>query len=120
MSKYMSDADPLNGYYVFAYAVASLMKETLHKCGDDLTRANVMKQAANLQNVRVALLLPKLLVNTSPTLYYPIKFLQLSQFSGQIWNPLVEFVRNVRSEAEPANEAHAPRDSDKGSGNPAR
>jgi branched-chain amino acid transport system substrate-binding protein len=113
LSKYMPDADPLNGYYVFAYAVASLMKETLQKCGDDLTRANVMKQAANLQNVRVALLLPKLLVNTSPTLYYPIKFLQLSQFSGQIWNPLVEFIRNTRSEVEPTNEAHAPRASDK-------
>lgn len=108
MSKYMPDADRLNGYYVYAYAVASLMKETLRRCGGALTRADVMKQATNLQNLRVPMLLPKLLINTSPTSYYPIKFLQLSQFSGQIWNPLVEFIKNARSQAEPVSEARAP------------
>ncbi|MDP2332661.1 MAG: ABC transporter substrate-binding protein [Reyranella sp.] len=108
MSKYMPEADTSNGYYVFAYAAASLMKETLRKCGNDLTRANVMKQASSLQNVRVPMVLPKLLINTSPTAYYPIKFIQLSQFSGQVWNPLIEFIKNARSEAEPIDEARAP------------
>jgi branched-chain amino acid transport system substrate-binding protein len=107
MSKYLPDANPIDGYYVYAYAVANLMKETLRRCGNSLTRADVMKQAANLQNVRVPLLLPKLLVNTSPTLYYPIKFLQLSQFSGQAWNPLIEFIKNPRGEAATSDEAHA-------------
>ncbi len=112
MASYMPGADPLDGYYVYAYAVASLMKETLRRCGDDLTRANVMRQASNLQNVRVPMLLPKLLVNTSPTLYYPIKFLQLSQFSGQVWNPLIEFVKNARNEVVTVDEALAPKAAD--------
>ena len=108
MAKYMPEADPLNGYYVFAYAVASLMKETLLRAGDDLTRGNVMKQATTLQNVRVPMVLPKLLINTTPAAYYPIKFLQLSQFSGQVWNPLIEFIRNARNQAEPVEEASVP------------
>lgn len=107
MAKYMPDADPLNGYYVYAYAVASVLKETLRKCGSDLTRANVMEQATHLTNVRVPMVLPKLLINTTPTAYYPIKFLQLSQFSGQVWNPLIEFIRNERSQAEAVEEASA-------------
>jgi branched-chain amino acid transport system substrate-binding protein len=114
MAKYMPGADPLDGYYVYAYAVASLMKETLARSGNDLTRANVMKQASSLQNVRVPMLLPKLLVNTSPTLYYPIKFLQLSQFSGQVWNPLIEFIKNPRSESTKTDEeARVPKPAEK-------
>lgn len=107
MAKYMPEANPIDGYYVYAYAAASLMKETLRRCGDNLTRADVMKQATSLQNVRVPMLLPKLLVNTSPTLYYPIKFLQLSQFSGQAWNPLIEFIKNPRGEVATSDEARA-------------
>ena len=91
-----------------APVVASLMKETLLRAGDDLTRGNVMKQATTLQNVRVPMVLPKLLINTTPAAYYPIKFLQLSQFSGQVWNPLIEFIRNARNQAEPVEEASVP------------
>jgi len=113
MAANMPDADPLDGYYVFAYAVASLMKETLRRCGDDLTRANLMKQATNLKDLRVPLLLPKVLVNTSPSSYYPIKYVQLSQFRGRVWSPLGGFIRNERNMAEPTNEANLPETKEK-------
>lgn len=70
---------------VFAYAVASLMHETLKKCGDDLTRENLMRQAANFQKFRLPMLLPGITINTSPTDYYPIQAVQLQRFKGETW-----------------------------------
>jgi len=71
---------------VFAYSVASLMHETLKKCGDDLTRENVMRQAANFQKFKLPLLLPGITVNTSPTDFYPLQAVQLSRFKGETWD----------------------------------
>ena len=68
---------------VFAYAVASLMHETLKKCGDNLTRENVMKQAANFQKFKLPLLLPGITVSTSPTDFYPIQAVQLAALQGR-------------------------------------
>jgi ABC-type branched-subunit amino acid transport system substrate-binding protein len=70
---------------VFAYSVASLMHETLKKCGDDLTRENLMRQAANFQKFKLPLLLPGITVSTSPTDFYPIQAVQLSRFKGETW-----------------------------------
>ena len=70
---------------VFAYSVAILMRETLKKCGDDLTRENLMKQAANFQKFRLPMLLPGITVSTSPTDFYPIQAVQLSRFKGESW-----------------------------------
>ena len=70
---------------VFAYSVASLMHETLKKCGDNLTRENVMKQAANFQKFKLPLLLPGITVSTSPTDFYPIQAVQLAKFSKETW-----------------------------------
>jgi branched-chain amino acid transport system substrate-binding protein len=70
---------------VFAYAVSSLMHETLKKCGDNLTRENLMRQAANHQKLKLPLLLPGITVSTSPTDYYPIQAVQLSRFHGETW-----------------------------------
>jgi branched-chain amino acid transport system substrate-binding protein len=70
---------------VFAYSVASLMHETLKKCGDDLTRENVMRQAANFQKFKLPMLLPGITVSTSPTDFYPIQAVQLSRFKGETW-----------------------------------
>jgi len=61
------------------------MAETLRRCGDELTRANVMKQAANFQKFRVPMILPGIAVSTSPTDYYPIQAVQLQHFKGQAW-----------------------------------
>jgi branched-chain amino acid transport system substrate-binding protein len=71
---------------VFAYAVSFLMHATLKKCGDDLTRENLMRQAANFQKFRLPLLLPGITVSTSPTDYYPVQAVQLSRFKGETWD----------------------------------
>ncbi len=86
MDKYMPGANKNDGNYIFAYSVAFLMEQTLKKCGDNLTRANVMKQAANFQKQRVPLLLPGITVSTSPTDFYPIQSVQLASFKGETWN----------------------------------
>jgi branched-chain amino acid transport system substrate-binding protein len=85
MAKYMAGANTSDANYVFAYAVSSLMHETLKKCGDELTRANVMKQAANHKKFAVPLLQPGITVSTSPTDYYPIQAVRLSRFKGESW-----------------------------------
>ena len=74
---------PQDASNVFAYSVSVLMHETLKKCGDDLTRENVMKQAANFQKFRLPLLLPGITVSTSPTDYYPIQAVQLYALQGR-------------------------------------
>ena len=85
MAKNMPDANTGDGTYVFAHSVATLMVETLRKCGDNLTRENVMRQAANFQKQPLPLLLPGILINTSPTDYYPIQAVQLSRFKNDSW-----------------------------------
>ena len=82
----MPGANQADANYVYAYSVSFLMHETLKKCGDNLTRENVMKQAANFQKLRVPLLLPGITVSTSPTDYYPIQAVQLQRFKGETWD----------------------------------
>jgi branched-chain amino acid transport system substrate-binding protein len=57
----------------------------LRQCGDDLTRENVMRQAASLKDLEVPGLLPGIRVNTSPGDFYPIKQVQLMRFDGKTW-----------------------------------
>jgi branched-chain amino acid transport system substrate-binding protein len=61
------------------------MAETLHRCGDLLTRENVMRQAASFKKFRIPMLLPGITAATSPTDYYPIQAVQLQRFKGQTW-----------------------------------
>ena len=58
------------------------MVQVLKQCGDELTRANVMKQAANLKDFELGLLLPGIKINTSPTDYFPVEQMQMSRFNG--------------------------------------
>jgi len=85
MGKHNAGASLQDASNVFAYAVSSLMHETLKKCGDDLTRENLMRQAANHHNLKLPLLLPGITVSTSPTDFYPIQAVQLSRFKGETW-----------------------------------
>jgi branched-chain amino acid transport system substrate-binding protein len=85
MAKYMPGADTTDGAYVFAYAVSKAMLQVLKQCGDDLSRENIMKQAANLHDLELPTLLPGIKVNTSPTNYHPIRQVQLTKFDGSIW-----------------------------------
>jgi branched-chain amino acid transport system substrate-binding protein len=85
MDKNMASANKADANHIYGYAVAALMTETLKRCGDDLTRANLMKQAASFQKFRVPLLLPGITVSTSPTDFYPIQAVQLQRFKGETW-----------------------------------
>ena len=67
------------------YAVSHLMHEALKRCGNELTRANLMKQAASFKSFRVPLLLPGITANTSPTDFYPLQAVQLQRFKGETW-----------------------------------
>jgi branched-chain amino acid transport system substrate-binding protein len=85
MAKYHPTAHIADLGNVNGYTVSYLMAETLRRCGDELTRANVMKQATSFQKFRVPMLLPGITVSTSPTDYYPIQAVQLARFKGQTW-----------------------------------
>ncbi len=85
MAKHMPDGNVGDGNYVYAYSVSTLMRETLIKCGDDLTRENVMRQAASLKHLRVPGLLPGISISTSATDFYPVQAVQLQRFKGETW-----------------------------------
>ena len=85
MGKYMPGANLGDVNYVYAYSVSFLMEQTLKKCGDNLTRENLMKQAASHQKLRVPGLLPGITVSTSPTDFYPVQAVQLQRFKGESW-----------------------------------
>jgi branched-chain amino acid transport system substrate-binding protein len=85
MDKNMPGANQADANYAFAYSVSSLMLETLKRCGDTLTRENVMKQAAGYSKYVVPLALPGITINTSPTDYYPIQAVQLARFKAESW-----------------------------------
>jgi branched-chain amino acid transport system substrate-binding protein len=87
MKKYNPDASLRDANYVYGYEVAQTLVEVLKKSGDDLTRANVMKQASSL-DLELGMLRPGIKVTTSPTDYRPIKQLFLIKFDGKDWIPL--------------------------------
>ncbi len=83
--KYLPNADPADNFNLIGYSQAETMAYVLKACGDDLTRENIMKQAANIKNLELPLLLPAIKVSTSPTNYFPIGQLQLERFDGKEW-----------------------------------
>jgi ABC-type branched-subunit amino acid transport system substrate-binding protein len=85
MAKDFPEGDKLDGSTVVGYGVAQTLVQVLKQCGDDLTRANVMKQAANLKDFRTEVLLPGIKINTGPTDFAPISQLQLMRFKGEKW-----------------------------------
>ncbi len=85
MDKSMPQANKADANHIYGYAVAALMTETLKRCGNEMTRANLMKQAASFQKYRLPLLLPGITVSTSATDFYPIQAVQLQRFKGETW-----------------------------------
>lgn len=85
MEKYNTGASLLDGSTAVGYAVAFTMVKVLKQCGDDLTRENIMRQAASLHELEVPMLLPGIKLNTSPTDFYPIKSVRLSHIQGEQW-----------------------------------
>lgn len=85
MKKYYPDGNSDDIFNVYGYAAAQTLVHVLKQCGDDLTRENVMRQAANLKDLEVAGLLPGIRMNTGPADFYPIEQLQLMRFDGSRW-----------------------------------
>jgi ABC-type branched-subunit amino acid transport system substrate-binding protein len=85
LAKDFPEGNKLDGSVIVGYGVAQTLVQVLKQCGDDLTRENVMKQAANLKDFRTEVLLPGIMVNTSATDFAPISQLQLQRFKGEKW-----------------------------------
>ena len=85
MTKYMPGADLTDAGPVFGYGVTYSLCQVLKQCGADFSRANIMKQAANLKDLDVPVLLPGITVNTSPTNFHPIRQMQLQKWDGKSW-----------------------------------
>jgi branched-chain amino acid transport system substrate-binding protein len=85
LAKYYPEGNKLDGSVVFGYGVAQTMVKVLEMCGDNLTRENVMKQAASLKNFAPDTLLPGITINTSAADFAPIKQLKMERLNGEKW-----------------------------------
>ncbi|QOZ51511.1 ABC transporter substrate-binding protein [Bradyrhizobium sp. CCBAU 53338] len=96
LSRWMPDANKADQNYQFGYNVGQLMSQVLKQCGDDLTRENVMRQAANLKNVQLDTSIPGITISTSPTNYSPVNSLQLIRFQGSGWERFGDILTDDR------------------------
>ena len=85
MDKYFPEGDKTSSFTAYGYTVAQTLVEVLQNCKDDLTRANVMKQAASLKSLTHPMLLPGITINTSDKDFAPIKQMQMQKFNGERW-----------------------------------
>ena len=84
-AKYLTSTDFIDGNSVSGFTVAAVLVQVLRQCGNDLSRDNIMRQAANLKDLELPMLLPGIKVNTTPTNYSPIRQMQLATFNGESW-----------------------------------
>ncbi len=92
MRKYLPGEDVRRPSFVYGYNSAGTLVQVLKQAGDDLSRENIMRQATNLRDVELPMLLPGIKVNTSRTDYYPVQQLQLVRFDGKRWVRFGELV----------------------------
>jgi branched-chain amino acid transport system substrate-binding protein len=92
LDKYYPDADRTNSQVIYGYGAAQTLTKVLEMCGDDLTRANIMKQAANLKDFTPDTLLPGIKINTSATDFAPIEQLRMMRFKGEKWDLFGEVI----------------------------
>jgi branched-chain amino acid transport system substrate-binding protein len=85
MDKYYPRGDKTSLFTVYGYLVAQTMVQVLRQCRDELTRENVMRQAANLKNLELGMLLPGIRINTASDDYFPVKQMQMGRFVGESW-----------------------------------
>jgi branched-chain amino acid transport system substrate-binding protein len=92
LDKYFPEADRADASVVYGYTVAQTMVYVLKQCGDDLTRANIMKQAASIKDLELGGFLPGVKINTSATDFAPLSQLQLETFKGDTWSRFGEII----------------------------
>jgi branched-chain amino acid transport system substrate-binding protein len=85
LDNYYPEANRLDAAILYGYTIAQTLEHVLRACGDDLTRENVMKQAASLKDVELGGLLPGVKINTSATDFAPVSQVQLMRFRGESW-----------------------------------
>ena len=85
MEKHYPDGDRNSSFTVYGYAVAQTLEQVLKQAGNDLTRENVMKQAANMKDLKIDMLLPGIVINTGPNDFFPIEQMQMQRFNGERW-----------------------------------
>lgn len=95
MDKYYPDGDREDSYAIFGYAAAETLVQVLIQCGDDLSRENIMRQAASLKNYLSPVLLPGIAINTGPADFHPIKQMRLVQFDGNAWQPIGDVIESA-------------------------
>ena len=83
MAAYYPGGDRIDTFTAYGYLLAQTMAQVFRQCGDDLTRENVMRQAASIKELELGLLLPGIRINTSPTDYFPVKHMQMTRFNGE-------------------------------------
>ena len=92
MAKYFPEGDTTSTFSVYGYLLAQTLVQVLKQCGDELTRESVMRQAANLHDFELGLLLPGIRINTNPNDYFPVEQMQMSRFNGEhgvLFGPLI-------------------------------
>jgi branched-chain amino acid transport system substrate-binding protein len=85
MKKYYPEGNLADVFNLYGYTVSATLHEVLRKCGDNLTRENIMRQAASMKDFRLDTLLPGILISTGPSDFAPIESVQLQRFNGKQW-----------------------------------
>jgi branched-chain amino acid transport system substrate-binding protein len=85
VAKYLTPPDLGDANAVVSFGAAATLVEVLRQCGDDLSRESIMRQAANIKDLELPMLLPGIKVNTAPDNFYPIRQMQLTTFNGESW-----------------------------------
>ncbi|HEY5832149.1 MAG TPA: ABC transporter substrate-binding protein [Hyphomicrobiaceae bacterium] len=94
MGKYYPTGNLQDSSNAYGYAVSSLLHVVLKQCGDNLTRENVMKQAASIKGVQLPMVLDGIKANTSATDFYPLQSVRLARFKGEKWELFGEIISN--------------------------
>src|SRR5204863_577740 len=97
MERYLPGVDKTNSLTTYGYTVAEAMVEVLKRCGDDFSRDNLVRQAASLKSLRLPMLLPGILINTSAADHAPLEQMVMMRFTAGRW----EHIGPVRSGIDP-------------------
>jgi branched-chain amino acid transport system substrate-binding protein len=92
MDRYYPDGNKDDSNAVFGYAAAATLVEVLKRCGSDLSRDNIMRQAEGMKAFPVPLALEGITANTTPNEFRPIRQMRLVQFDGQSWQPIGDVI----------------------------